>query len=119
MINIGGRHFYGPYQLNEWVPPTESGVYAILTGTGVMVNQDELLYIGISRNFADGRIGSMHYAYRSWLENSEPRGNLYVAVYPMPYSSELLLALEEEKLVKLMNPSCNQLHSPIMKALFR
>jgi hypothetical protein len=119
MINIGGRHFYGPFSLNEWVPPTESGVYAILTGTGVMLNPDELLYIGISRNFADGRIGSMHYAHRSWLENSEPRGNLFVAIYPMPYSSELLLALEEEKLVKLMNPVCNQLHSPIMRALFR
>ncbi|MDZ7289123.1 MAG: hypothetical protein ONB44_05540 [candidate division KSB1 bacterium] len=119
MINIGGRNFHGPFSLSEWVPPTESGVYAILTGSGVMLNQDELLYIGISRNFADGRIGPSHYAYRSWIENSEPRGNLFVAIYPMPYASELLLALEEEKLVKFLNPLCNQLHSPIMKALFR
>jgi hypothetical protein len=29
------------------------------------------------------------------------------------------LALEEEKLVKLLNPVCNQLNSPIMRALFR
>jgi hypothetical protein len=53
MINIGGRHFYGPYSLSEWVPPIESGIYAILSGTGVIVSQDELLYIGMSRNFAD------------------------------------------------------------------
>lgn len=119
MISIGGRLFHGPFSLNEWTPPVESGVYAILTGTGVMLNPEELLYIGISRNFADGRIGPYHYAYRSWLENSDPRGNLFVATYAMPYSSELLLALEEEKLVKLLNPVCNQLHSPIMRALFR
>ncbi len=119
MINIGGRHFYGPYSLSEWVPPIESGIYAILSGTGVIVSQDELLYIGMSRNFADGRISQLHYAYRSWIENSEPSGNLFVAIYPMPYASELLLALEEEKLIKLMNPICNQLHSPITRALFR
>jgi hypothetical protein len=119
MINIGGRYFYGPYSLSEWVAPAESGIYAILTGTGVMVNHDELLYIGMARNFADGRISPMHYAYRSWLENAEPSGNLFVATYPMPYASELLLALEEEKMIKLMNPICNQLHSPIMRALFR
>ncbi|MDZ7343455.1 MAG: hypothetical protein ONA90_02955 [candidate division KSB1 bacterium] len=119
MISIGGRLFYGPFSLNEWNPPAESGVYAILTGSGVMLNPEELLYIGISRNFSDGRIGPYHYAYRSWIENSDPRGNLFVAIYPMPYSSELLLALEEEKLVKLLNPVCNQLHSPIMRALFR
>jgi hypothetical protein len=119
MLNIGGRHFYGPWLLSEWIPPIESGLYAILTGNGTLLNKDELLYIGISRNFADGRIGKMHYAYRSWIENSEPKGNLYVAIYPMPYADYLLLALEEEKLTKLMNPLCNQVLSPIIKALFR
>lgn len=119
MLNIGGRHFYGPYSFDEWSPPAEGGIYAILTGTGLMLNSEELLYLGISRNFADGRIGRFHYAYRSWLANSEPRGNLYIAIYPMPYASELQLALEEEKLVKLINPLCNQLHSPVMRSLFR
>lgn len=119
MLNIGGRHFYGPYSIEDWTPSAESGIYAVLTGTGLMLDSDELLYIGISRNFADGRIGKYHFAYRSWLENSEPRGNLFIATLPMPYASELKLALEEEKLLKLLNPVCNQLHSPVMRSLFR
>lgn len=119
MLNIGGRHFYGPYTLDDWTPTSESGIYAVLTGTGLMLDSDELLYIGISRNFADGRIGKYHFAYRSWLENSEPRGNLFIATLPMPFASELKLALEEEKLLKLLNPVCNQLHSPVMRSLFR
>ena len=119
MLNIGGRHFYGPYSLDEWTPPAEGGIYAILTGTGLMINSDELLYVGISRSFSDGRIGPYHYAYRSWLDHSDPNGNLFVAIYPMPFASELQLALEEEKLLKLLNPICNQLHSPVMRNLFR
>jgi len=119
MLNIGGRHFYGPYSLDEWTAPADSGIYAILTATGLMLSPEELLYIGISRNFADGRIGKYHFAHRSWIEHSEPRGNLFIAIYPMPFASELQLALEEEKLVKQLNPICNQIHSPVMRNLFR
>lgn len=119
MLNIGGRPFYGPYSFDEWVPPAEGGIYAVLTGTGLMIDSEELLYLGLSRSFADGRIGRYHYAYRSWIAHSEPKGNLYIAIHPMPYASELQLALEEEKLVKLLNPLCNQLHSPVMRTLFR
>jgi hypothetical protein len=119
MLNIGGRHFCGPYSFDDWTPTNEGGIYAILTGTGLLLNAEELLYLGLSRNFADGRISRYHYAYRSWIENSEPRGNLFIATLPMLFASELQLALEEEKLLKLLNPVCNQLHSPVMRSLFR
>ncbi|MGH7494275.1 MAG: hypothetical protein ACREOO_18035 [bacterium] len=119
MLNIGRRHFCGPYSFEDWTPTNEGGIFAILTGTGLLLNAEELLYLGLSRNFADGRISRYHYAYRSWMENSEPRGNLFIATYPMPFASELQLALEEEKLLKLLNPVCNQLHSPVMRSLFR
>ncbi len=119
MLNIGGRHFFGPFSFEDWTPANEGGIFAILTGTGLMLEADELLYIGLARNFADGRISRYHYAYRSWLENSEPRENLFIATYAMPFASELKLALEEEKLLKQLNPVCNQLHSPVMRSLFR
>ena len=119
MLNVGGRQFEGPFSLDEWKRPEGSGIYAILTGTGLLIAQDELLYIGISRNLYDSRIGKYHDSYRSWLEHSEPHGNLLVAHYLMSHVSELQLALAEEKLVKQLSPVCNQLHSPVMRSLFR
>ena len=109
-ITIGETRKYefeGPFKIQDWKPSYNAAVYAILKKSSRDGNYN-LIYIGQSENMADRGFYKSHHAYTCWLRNVNSEGELFIAIYFMPSSTENQRKEVESILIKDYNPSCNK-----------
>ncbi|MFQ5968998.1 MAG: hypothetical protein ACE5J2_00680 [Nitrososphaerales archaeon] len=102
-IAISGILFDGPYSLSNWDVPRQAALYSILykqTGNW------NLAYVGESSNLDERGISS-HHKRDCWIERAGSESNLYIAIYPMPNSTEQKRKRIEAKIKIENEPPCN------------
>jgi hypothetical protein len=105
------KTFDGPYRLDNWEAPKQSGVYAVLHKT----TSDEgpityiIDYCGQGRNLSSYRgYPWIHHRIKRLVARTGATENVYIAVFLMPDSSKLERRQIEEALVKTFNPYFNR-----------
>lgn len=108
-IHIGGREFEGPFQMEAWNPPRKAAVYAIMTRQDPTARPTSYLpvYIGQSENLYDRGFLRSHHKFGCWMREAGSTGNLFIAVHPMPNSTEGDRQRIESQLISKYRPVCN------------
>jgi hypothetical protein len=102
-ITISSIVFDGPYSLNNWEVPREAAVYCILYK---QANSWNVAFVGETSNLDEKLINS-HQKRNCWIESAGSESNLYIAIHPMPSSTQKE-RLGIEVLIKIENePPCN------------
>jgi hypothetical protein len=109
--NIFFKAFDGPFRLDSWEPPKQSGVYAVLHKTASDAGPDTYIidYCGQGRNLSlyRGYPWIRHRLKRLIARTGSPE-NVYIAVFLMPDSSRMERRQIEQALVKTFNPFFNR-----------
>jgi hypothetical protein len=105
------KTFTGPYRLDSWEAPKQSGVYAVLhkraSGEGPITYIID--YCGESRNLSSFRgYPWIHHRMKRLISRTGSRENVYIAVFLMPDSSKQERRQIEEALLKTFNPYFNR-----------
>jgi hypothetical protein len=109
--NIFFKAFDGPYRLDTWEAPQQSGVYAVLHKTssdtgpiGYVID-----YCGQGRNLSSYKgYPWIQQRMRRLIARTGSRENVYIAVYLMPDSSKLERIRVEKALLETFNPYFNR-----------
>lgn len=105
------KTFDGPYRLDNWKAPKQSGVYAVLHKT--ISDEGSITYTidycGQGRNLSSYRgYPWIHHRIKRLVARTGATENVYIAVFLMPDSSKLERRQIEEALVKTFNPYFNR-----------
>ncbi len=108
-INLGGAEFEGPFPMEDWNPPRKAAVYAIMTRQDPTGRQASYLpiYIWQSENLDERGFLRSHHKFGCWIREAGSTGNLFIAVQPMPQSTEADRQRIENQLVFKSKPVCN------------
>jgi hypothetical protein len=105
------KAFDGPFRLDSWEAPRQSGVYAVLH----QATSDEgpityiFDYCGEGRNLSSYRgYPWIHHRVKRLVSRTGSVENVYIAVFLMPDSSKQERRKIEEALVKTFNPFFNK-----------
>ena len=107
MISLGGRTFTGPFLAPLWSPSRHPGVYAVMV-PGWRVMTFRALHFGQAQELSIDAIRSCS-RYGEWHSIAGTEWNLYIAVYPMPSSTEAQRAVVECALARDYRPEFNDL----------
>ena len=106
-INFGYRLFNEPIEAAQWEPPSGPALFAVLI-------QDRLCHPKPYRPIFFGQIEAgergflkSHRKYWEWRAVADSEKNLFVAVFPMPFSSDVTRAEAERELIQHYRPICN------------
>ena len=102
-IAISGILFDGPYSLSSWDSTGGAALYCILYKQADKWN---VVYVGETSNL-DENVISSHQKRDCWLERTGSESNLYIAIYPMPNSTERQRLRIEAKIKIENEPPCN------------
>lgn len=105
------KAFDGPYRLDNWEAPKQSGVYAVLHKTASDTGPVTYImdYCGQGRNLSSYRgYPWIHHRMKRLVSRTGSEENVYVAVFLMPNSSKLERRQIEEALLKTFNPYFNR-----------
>ena len=105
------KAFDGPYKLDSWDAPQQSGVYAVLhkttSDTGAVAYVMD--YCGQGRNLSSYRgYPWIHHRMKRLVSRTGSVENVYIAVFLMPNSSKQERRQIEEALTKTFNPYFNR-----------
>lgn len=108
-IDLGGAEFEGPFQMEVWNPPRQAAVYAILTRQDPTAKPASYLpiYIGQSENLDERGFLRSHHKFGRWIREAGSTGNLFIAVHPMPNTTEADRQRIENQLILKFKPVCN------------
>ena len=105
------KAFDGPYRLDSWEAPRQSGVYAVLHKT----TSDEgpvtyvIDYCGQGRNLSSYRgYPWIHHRMKRLIAHTGSKENIYIAVFLMPDSSKQERRQIENALLRTFNPYFNR-----------
>lgn len=102
-ITISGTVFDGPYPLSGWDAPGEPAVYCVLYKQAASWH---LVYVGESDNL-DAKSISSHPKRGCWIDKAGSESDLYIAIYPVPDSTQRQRR-GMETMIKIENePPCN------------
>ena len=108
-INFGHRLFSDPTAAAQWVPPSGPGVYAILIADRLCHPRPfRPIYFGQTGDFAERGFFKGHGKYWEWRAVADAEANLFVATYPMPFSTLAAREGAERDLVQHYRPVCNE-----------
>lgn len=96
--------FLGPVRLDEWGPPMEDVVYALLARCG---DKFSLVYVDQCGRSDDAGFFTKNPRFGCWIRNAGAENRLYVAVYPMFGSSARGRASVVHRIVSKYSPPCN------------
>jgi hypothetical protein len=105
------KAFDGPYRLDSWEAPKQSGVYAVLHKTASDTGPVTYImdYCGQGRNLSSYRgYPWIYHRMKRLVSRTGSEENVYVAVFLMPNSSKLERRQIEEALLKTFNPYFNR-----------
>jgi hypothetical protein len=105
------KTFDGPYRLDSWEAPQQSGVYAVLHKTASDEGQITYIidYCGQGRNLSSFRgYPWIHHRMKRLISRTGSKENVYIAVFLMPDSSKQERRQIEEALLKTFNPYFNR-----------
>ena len=93
--------FNEPVKITEWEPPESKGLYVILKPSlSSPVNLPfEPIYFGQSGNFAERGFIESHKKYECWEREVGSKEDIFIAIYPMPDSTEEERMEIESKLI--------------------
>lgn len=108
-ITISGISFEGPTPLFQWDAPRKSGVYVIMMKGNAQAepNTYSRVYIGQSGDLEDRGFPRSHHKYPCWKRTAGSDDNLFIAIHPMPGSSEKERTDLEQSLIKARKSPCN------------
>jgi hypothetical protein len=109
-IDIGGAEFEGPFQMEVWNPPRKAAVYAIMTKQDDPTDKPASylpIYIGQSENLDERGFIRSHHKFGCWMREAGSTVNIFIAVYPMPNSTEADRQRIESQLISKYKPVCN------------
>ncbi len=105
--SLGGYPFEGPRVLGGFRPPSEPGIFAILTKTDPDEQQYEVIYVGHADDLSDEGLPFRHPGAQGWIERAGGKWNLWIATYGIPGGQRSHRERITEELVAVYHPSCN------------
>jgi len=100
--------FSEPFKITKWEPSESRGLYVILVPDldveGLPLRP---IYFGQSENFAERGFLKSHHKHEDWIKEAREIDNLFIAIYPMPESTEEERQAIESKLINQYHPVCN------------
>lgn len=105
------KAFDGPYRVDTWEAPQQSGVYAVLHKTGSDSGQITYIidYCGQGRNLSSYRgYPWIQHRMKRLIARTGSKENVYIAVFLMPDSSKQERRQIEKALLKTFNPYFNR-----------
>jgi hypothetical protein len=105
------KAFSGPYRLDSWEAPKQSGVYAVMHKSITEDKPDTYIidFCGQGHNLSSYRgYPWIHHRIKRLVARTGATENVYIAVLLMPDSSKLERRQIEEALVKTFNPYFNR-----------
>ena len=102
-IAISGILFDGPYSLSDFDVPKGAAVYSVLYK---QADNWHLVYVGETSNLDEKSINS-HQKRNCWIEKAGSVPNLYIAIYPMPDSTQRHRQRIQSKIKYENEPPCN------------
>lgn len=110
MIRLGslaGYPFEGPRVLGGWHPPTQPGIFAILTRSDPESEKFEVIYLGHADDLSDAGFPFEHPHADRWVERAGGKWNLWGASYVIPGGLRSHRERMTEELIAVYHPSCN------------
>lgn len=105
------KAFDGPYSLDTWEAPQQSGVYAVLHKTASKAGPTAYIidYCGQGRNLSSYRgYPWIRHRMKRLIAHTGSKENIYIAVFLMPESSKQERRQIEDALLKTFNPYFNR-----------
>lgn len=100
--------FSEPVPLASWEAPVRAGVYAILTPDARCKPRPfSVIYFGESGNMSERGFLDAHHKCGDWRRVAQSDAKLFIATYPMPYSTPEQRRAVEAALITNYNPVCN------------
>lgn len=105
----GETEFEGPFPMEEWNPPRNAAVYAIMMRPDSISkpNTYRVIYFGESGNLSDRGFLRSHEKFGCWINAAGSTANLYIGIHQMPGSTASQRGSLESKLVAQYRPACN------------
>ena len=108
-IQILHYEFMGPIRLDEWGPPMEEVVYALLARSK---DRFSLIFVDQCTKSEDVGFFTKNPRFKCWMDQAGGEGNLYVAIHPMFGSSVPDRRFAVGKIVSKYSPHCNMVPAP-------
>jgi hypothetical protein len=108
-INLGGADFDGPFQLDDWTPPRQAAVYAILMRRDPVRKPKTYrpIYFGETEDLSERGFLRAHHKFGCWINEAGSTKNLFIAIYALTSSTEAKRRSVEARLVSDYEPECN------------
>jgi len=100
--------FSKPVKIIKWEPPESRGLYVILKpdlSSSLLFLKP--IYFGQTGNFAERGFIKSHEKYKDWIREAFEEEHIFIAIYPMPGSTEEERQAIESKLIDQYHPACN------------
>lgn len=104
-IQLLHYEFLGPVALDNWGPPMEKVVYAILAREEDLFH---LAYIDVCENTDEPSFFVSNTTFKCWIDKAGSEKNLYLAILPMFDSDTKGRRHVYDSLVSALNPPCNR-----------
>ena len=107
-INFGYRLFNDPVEAERWEPPAGPGLFAVLVMDRLCHPRPfRPIFFGQLKDRAEPGFLKSHGKYWTWRALADSARNLFVASYPMPFSSDEARAAAQNELISRYHPACN------------
>jgi hypothetical protein len=105
--SLGGYPFEGPRVLGGWTPPSQPGLFAVLTRAEPGSQRFEVIYLGHADDLSAVGLPFDHPDARRWIDRAGSKWNLWIASYVIPGGLRSHRERITEELVAIYHPSCN------------
>src|ERR1044071_1766648 len=102
-IRLADREFDGPVLLKDWNSRPVPGVYTLLVLNG---EEYRPVFVGETPNFQERAFPPSRKGMAGWLALADFQQSLYIAVHPLPDSTERKAVQWE--LIHAYQPECNE-----------
>ena len=107
-INFGYRLFNAPVEAARWEPPAGPALFAVLVPDRLCHPRPfRPIYFGQIATAPEPGFLKSHRKYWEWRAVADSEKNLFVATFPMPFSSDAARAAAERELIRHYHPVCN------------
>lgn len=108
-ISYAGCLFSEPVTLDEWQPPAQPGLYAVLAfDQAYHPRPYRPIFFGELSQLADPMFPRNHYRYPFWCNEARDPNNLLLAWYATPGMNTAERRMLESRLVEVYDPACNR-----------
>jgi hypothetical protein len=104
---LGGYPFEGPRVLGGWHPPSQPGLFVVLTRQDQDSQRYEVIYVGHADDLSTMGLPFQHSHAESWIERAGSKWNLSIGYYVIPGGTRSHRERITEELIAIYRPSCN------------